>query len=215
MAEDKVASRDLERFARDIKEILLPLQQGEFEELLGRVSVYLDSVVKNWRVYHATIELLKPGMDENPEKFRHTVAEKINVYQASVKNSLRFARINLDAAMTHALESLVWRPRNTNKKDEQRKAEALKKSFDGSSKPAKIMLDLYSSTSDPQVKFLILGPWGHEYLKKRNQDLEIFDRALCEKLGSSDSPASIVVLNYSRLCLAFDELEKEALKTEN
>ena len=101
---------------------------------------------------------------------------KISVYvQSSAKardakslsNFIRFAHLNLDAVLVQALEVLVWRPRLASKTDEQKKAVALQKTFDRLENPAKAMLEHFQSSSDPLNKYLVAGPWGHEYLRKR------------------------------------------------
>ena len=106
---------------------------------------------------------------------------KISVYvQSSAKardakslsNFIRFAHLNLDAVLVQALEVLVWRPRLASKTDEQKKAMALQKTFDRLENPAKAMLEHFQSSSDPLNKYLVAGPWGHEYLRKRKVDLE-------------------------------------------
>ncbi|HPA98270.1 MAG TPA: hypothetical protein PLQ24_06620, partial [Methanothrix sp.] len=65
--------------------------------------------------------------------------DKILVYAQSAaksrdararNNFIRFAHLNLDAALVQALESLVFRPRLASKSDEQKRAIALERSFD-------------------------------------------------------------------------------------
>jgi hypothetical protein len=146
---------------------------------------------------------------------------KISVYvQSSAKardakslsNFIRFAHLNLDAVLVQALEILVWRPKNPTKTDEQKKAVALRKTFDRLDSPAKAMLEHYLSSSDPLNKYLVAGPWGHEYLRKRRIDLEEYDRELCGMLGCQDTAAGRIVLNYTRLCRAIDEVEVRAMQ---
>ncbi|NMC10369.1 MAG: hypothetical protein GYA39_05260, partial [Methanothrix sp.] len=69
----------------------------------------------------------------------------------------------------------------------------------------------YISASDPLDKWLVAGPWGHEYLRKRGVDLEDFDGVLCEILECSSSAAGKIVLSYARICRAVDEVETSAL----
>ena len=146
---------------------------------------------------------------------------KISVYvQSSVKardaksqsNFIRFAHLNLDAALAAALESLVWRPELASKTDEQKKATALQKAFDRLDNPAQAMLEHYRSSSDPLNKYLVAGPWGHEYLRKRNVDLGDYDRELCEMLGCQDTAAGRIVRIYAWLRSAIDEVERLAQK---
>jgi hypothetical protein len=141
---------------------------------------------------------------------------KISVYvQSSAKardaksfgNFIRFAHLNLDAVLVQALEVLVWRPRLASKTDEQKKATALQKTFDRLENPAKAMLEHFQSSSDPLNKYLVAGPWGHEYLRKRKVDLEDFDRELCEMLGCRDTEAGRIVRSYASLNRSIDELQ--------
>ena len=140
---------------------------------------------------------------------------KISVYvQSSAKardaksfgNFIRFAHLNLDAVLVQALEVLVWRPRLASKTDEQKKATALQKTFDRLENPAKAMLEHFQSSSDPLNKYLVAGPWGHEYLRKRRIDLEDFERELCEMLGCRDTEAGRIVRSYASLNRSIDEL---------
>jgi hypothetical protein len=141
---------------------------------------------------------------------------KISVYvQSSAKardaksfgNFIHFAHLNLDAVLVAALEVLVWRPRLASKTDEHKKAMALQKTFDRQEDPAKAMLEHYQSSSDPLNKYLVAGPWGHEYLRKRKIDLEDYDRELCELLGCGESAAGRIVRSYASLNRSIDELQ--------
>jgi hypothetical protein len=141
---------------------------------------------------------------------------KISVYvQSSAKardakslsNFIRFAHLNLDAVLVQALEVLVWRPRLASKTDEQKKATALQKTFDRLENPAEAMLEHYRNSSDPLNKYLVAGPWGHEYLRKRRIDLEEYDRELCEALGCGETVAGRIVRSYASLNRSIDELQ--------
>ena len=146
--------------------------------------------------------------------------DKILVYAQSAaksrdararNNFIRFAHLNLDAALVQALESLVFRPRLASKSDEQKRALALRKSFDGLEHPEKALLEHYVSSSDPLNKYLVAGPWGHQYLKKRGieaQDLQAFDVELCELLGCKDTAAGKIVLAYVGLSCLLDQLKE-------
>ena len=128
-------------------------------------------------------------------------------------NFIRFACLNLDAALMQALESLVFRPRLASKSDEQKRALALQKSFDGLEHPEKALLEHYVSSSDPLNKYIVAGPWGHQYLKKRGieaQDLQAFDMQLCELLGCKDTVAGRIVLAYAGLSRLLDQLKEGA-----
>jgi hypothetical protein len=146
---------------------------------------------------------------------------KISVYvQSSAKardvktlaNFIRFARLNLDAVLVAALEAVVWRPRLASKTDEHKKAVALQKTFDRLEDPARAMLEHFVSSSDPLNKYLVAGPWGHEYLRKRKVDLEEYDKELCELLGCQETAAGRVMLSYTRLCLEIDKVEERAMQ---
>ena len=125
-------------------------------------------------------------------------------------NFIRFACLNLDAALMQALESLVFRPRLASKSDEQKRALALQKSFDGLEHPEKALLEHYVSSSDPLNKYIVAGPWGHQYLVKRGilwQDLRAFHMQLCEFLGCKDTVAGRIVLAYAGLSHLLDKLK--------
>jgi len=130
----------------------------------------------------------------------------------SLNNFIRFARLNLDAALVQALEALVWRPKNSTKTHEQKKATALQKTFDRLDSPAKAMLEHFQSSSDPLNKYLVAGPWGHEYLKKRGIDLEDYDRELCQMLGCEETAAGRIVRNYARLNRSIEMLQIQVQK---
>jgi len=124
-------------------------------------------------------------------------------------NFIRFARLNLDAALVQALDSLVFRPRLASKSDEQKRALALERSFDGLEHPEKALLEHYVSSSDPLNKYIVAGPWGHQYLRKRGIEAETmatFDAELCEVLGCKDTAAGRIVLAYAGLSLALEKL---------
>ena len=111
-----------------------------------------------------------------------------------------------------ALESLVFRPRLASKSDEQKRALALERSFDGLEHPEKALLEHYVSSSDPLNKYIVAGPWGHQYLKKRGieaEALEAFDMQLCELLGCADMAAGRIVLAYAGLYHALDRLKSD------
>ena len=126
-------------------------------------------------------------------------------------NFIRFARLNLDAVLVQALESLVFRPRLASKSDEEKRAIALERSFDRLEHPERALLEHYVSSSDPLNKYIVAGPWGHQYLKKRGieaQDLQAFDVELCELLGCKDTAAGKIVLAYAGLSCLLDQLKE-------
>ena len=126
-------------------------------------------------------------------------------------NFIRFARLNLDAVLVQALESLVFRPRLASKSDEEKRAIALERSFDRLEHPERALLEHYVSSPDPLNKYIVAGPWGHQYLKKRGieaQDLQAFDVELCELLGCKDTAAGKIVLAYAGLSCLLDQLKE-------
>ena len=125
-------------------------------------------------------------------------------------NFIRFACLNLDAALMQALESLVFRPRLASKSDLEKRALALQKSLDQLEHPEKALLEHYVSSSDPLNKYIVAGPWGHQYLVKRGilwQDLRAFHMQLCEFLGCKDTVAGRIVLAYAGLSHLLDKLK--------
>jgi hypothetical protein len=118
----------------------------------------------------------------------------------------------MDAVLVSALDSLVWRPKNPTKTDEHKKAVALQKTFDRIDDPTNSMLEHFRSSPDPLNKYLVAGPWGHEYLRKRKIDLEVYDSLLCEMLGASEADAGKILLNYAKLCRGIDAVEMQGLK---
>jgi hypothetical protein len=174
--------------------------------LTGRQEVSLAEAIE------AVQSMLVPlRQDEFSEKIG-----KISVYvQSSAKardaksfgNFIRFAHLNLDAVLVAALEVLVWRPHLASKTDEHKKAVALQKTFDRLENPAKAMREHFVSSSDPLNKYLVAGPWGHEYLRKRKIDLEDYDKELCELLGCQESAAGRIVRSYASLNRSIDELQ--------
>jgi hypothetical protein len=147
--------------------------------------------------------------------------EKVSVYvQSAAKsndpktlaNFIRFARLNLDAAFTQALEKLVYRPRLASKTDEHKKSVALQKTFDRLDDPARAMLEHYKSSSDPLNKYLVAGPWGHEYLRKRGIDFEQYDRELSAILGCEETAEGKMVQEYAELKRAIDRMKATAVR---
>ncbi len=204
--------KDLQRSLEDVHSLLLPLKVGEFSEKLYKVSVYLESIEKNWSTCRSTLEALELKKDVDPEGYRKAAESKAKGFESSLKSSLRFARMNLDAAMVQALDAVVRKPKVASKADEKRKAEALQRSFDRFPDPTEAMLEHFRSTSDPLDKYTVAGPWGFEYLRKRGADLETYYRELCEALACRDSPAGRVVLSYKKLSQGVDDVEDQALR---
>jgi hypothetical protein len=204
----QMSDSDLQRSVEALMSQLRPLQQGEFSDKIYKVSVYAQSVAKSWQMFRTALDALELKAGEDPKQHRQDAQAKAKSFDLSTKNSLRFMRINLDAVMVQALESVVWRPRNPTKTDEVKKAAALKKTFDRLDDPPRAMLEHYRSSSDPLNKYLVAGPWGHEYLRKRSVNLEEYDREMCELLGCRETPAGKIVLSYATLGRAIDEVER-------
>ena len=201
---------DLESAIEALQNMVLPLRLGEFSVGLGEVSVYVQSVAKSHDSYRNALQALEQKRAIDPEGYgRAKEALKLG-FQKSLQNSLSFSRRNLDTVLVQALGALVSRPRNPTKTDEQKKSDALKKTFDRLTSPQEAMLEHYRSSSDPLNKYLVAGPWGHQYLQKRKIDLEEYDRRLCEMLACQDTLAGRIVLSYTRLCRAIDEVEERA-----
>ncbi len=92
------------------------------------------------------------------------------------------------------------------------KAGALKKTFDRSDQPGKVMLQHYQSSSNPLDKYLVAGLWAHEYLRGRGAELEAFDQELCRMLSCADSAAGRMVLSYATIGRALAAVEEEGRK---
>lgn len=202
-------SEDLRRSIQDVKSLISPLKEGEFSERLYKVLVYVESIEKSWNSYRSSLEGL--NKEEDPEKRRKAAESKAKGFESSLKSSLRFARMNLDAAMVQALDTIVRKPKVASKADEKRKAEALQRSFDRFPDPTKAMLEHFRSTSDPLDKYTVAGPWGFEYLKKRQIDSEGYYAELCGMLSCEDSAAGRVVMSYGKLNRAIDDVGEKAL----
>jgi hypothetical protein len=206
---DKAMSEDLQKSIRDVQSLISPLREGEFSEKLYKVSVYIESIEKSWKSYRASLDSLNE--EDDPEKRRKAAEARAKGFEASLKGSLRFARMNLDAAMVQALDAIVRKPRVASKADEKRKAEALQRSFDSFPDPTEAMLEHFRSTSDPLDKYLVAGPWGYEYLKKRQVGSEGYYYELCSMLSCESTPAGRVVASYGGLNRAIDAVEEMAL----
>lgn len=180
--------------------------EGEAKTIDAQAQVDLEAEVK------ASLLPLRDG------EFSAKI-DKILVYtQSAVRskdakgrdNFIRFAHLNLDAVLVQALESMVFRPRLASKSDEQKKAAALQKTFDRLEHPEKALLEHYVASSDPLNKYLVAGPWGHQYLQRRGIDakaLEAFDIQLCELLGCGDTAAGRIVLAYAGLSHLLDQFK--------
>ena len=191
-----------------------PLLQGPFSSGLGKVLVYVQLVTRSLDSSRAALRALEEkrvgSLDADQDDWEKRRAAIEQAYNRDLKNSIAFARRNLDSAQLQALEELVRRPRLASKADLEKRALALQKSFDRMEDPAAGMLEHYTSTSDPLNKYLVAGPWGHEYLRKRKIDPGEYNLALCRLLGCQDTVASRVVMSYASICRAIDELEAMA-----
>jgi hypothetical protein len=203
---------ELQKSIADLQSILLSQQKSEFSQKLSKISVYIQSVARSWVACKTALDDLEKIRSVDPEKYQAAAEATIRGFQTSMHNSVRFARLNLDEALVQALNTLVWRPKNPTKADEQKKATALQKTFDRLDNPAMDMLEHFRSSSDPLNKYLAAGLWGHEYLRKRKIDLEEYDFRLCEMLGCQETAAGKFLQSYAMLCRAIDEVEKKALQ---
>jgi len=206
-----MSDSDLHRSIDALKDLLGSVPRGEFSDKLGKIAVYAESILNRWELYQATVAALDSKGDKDPTARDRETQAKARAFEAALKNSLRFMHINLDAALVQALESVVWRPRIPSKTDEVKKAQALQRAFDRLEDPDKAMLEHYHTSSDPLNKYLVAGPWGHEYLRKRKIDLERYDRELCRMLACEDSAAGRMVQEYARIRRAIDRVEESAL----
>ncbi len=145
-----------------LKSMLQPLRQAEFSEKLYKVSVYVQSVARSYEAYRMALADLETKKEDDANKHAQVVQAQAEAekFTSSLKNSIRFARLNLDAAMVQALEILVWRPKNATKTDEQKKIQALQKTFDRLENPGQAMLEHYRTSSDPLNKYLVARTLG-------------------------------------------------------
>lgn len=203
---------ELENAIEAVQSIVLPLRQGEYSPGIGKISVYVQFVAKSWDSYSTALQALQLKMATDPEGYGKAKETMRLSFQKSLQNSLGFARLNLDQVLVQALQALVCRPRNPTKTDEQKKSVALQKTFDRMASPQEAMLEHYLSSSDPLNKFLVAGPWGHQYLQKRKIALEEYDERLCEMLACQDTLAGRIVLSYTRLSRAIDAVEEQAMQ---
>ncbi len=203
---------ELESAIEAVQSIALPLRQGEYSPGIGKISVYVQFVAKSRDSYRTALQALQQKRATDPEGYGKAKETMRLSFQKSLQNSLGFARLNLDQVLFQALQALVHRPRNPTKTDEQKKSVALQKTFDRMASPQEAMLEHYLSSSDPLNKFLVAGPWGHQYLQKRKIDLEEYDKRLCEMLACQDTLAGRIVLSYTRLSRAIDALEEQAMQ---
>lgn len=203
--------RSLHQAVEALQSLLTPLMVGEFSEKIGKVSVYIGSIEKSWKSYSSSLESAAKQTD--PEKRKDALDSGIRSFKTSAQNSARFAKMNLDQAMSQALKTLVRKPRKTNKVDEKRTIDALLRWFDQVPDPTGQMIEHFKATSNPLDKYLVAGPWGHEYLRKRGINTEAFDREICQALECGDSAASRLVLSYGSLNRAIDEVEGKALRS--
>jgi hypothetical protein len=188
------------------------IKEGEFSEQLGKVSVYLGLITKSWDAYNSALQSARQQTGADQDQYRRVFDARTGGLRSSIKNSVKFARMNLDLAMAQALDRLIPRPRSAVKSDELKRAASLQMWFDGLQDPTSAMLEHYKGSSIPLDKYLIAGQWGHEYLMKRRINPEDYDCKLCEVLQFPDSAARNVVLKYGRLARAIDTLEESAFR---
>ncbi|MGA9099635.1 MAG: hypothetical protein WB392_11965 [Methanotrichaceae archaeon] len=203
---------DLKESIKEIQNIIGQINKGEFSERLGKVSVYVGSIAKSWDTYNSNLESVRQQAANGQNQYHQAVDAKIKSLRSSIMNSIRFARMNLDQAMAQALDKLIQRPRVMTKADEVKRAGSLQTWFDKLQDPTSAMLEHFKGSSIPLDKYLIAGRWGHEYLRGRGINTEVYDHELCEILTCSDSAVREVILNYGRLSRMIDALEEGANK---
>lgn len=203
-------SNNLQHALEDVQRIIEPLREGKFSERLNKVSIYIASISKGLDVVHLVLDSSDDGAAKDQGRNQSSsVKSKSRSFGIQATNAIKFARMNLDAAMVQALEETSKKPRSASKTDEQKKALALRRAFDRFPEPTGAMLEHYRSTSDPLDKYLVAGPWGFEYLRKRNADLEAYYGEMCGMLACQDSAAGRVVLSYSKLNRAINVVEEK------
>jgi hypothetical protein len=192
---------------------LQPLKEGEFSEKINKVSMYLSTIGKNIDSFNSSLESINQQSGSDQDKYSKEVASRTTGLKASLLNSIRFARMNLDQAMAQALDKLIRRPKSANKTDEQKKMRSLHDWFDQIPDPATAMLEHFKASSNPLDKWLVAGQWGHEYLRKRHINPKVYDSKLCELIPCSDSSATRMIMSYGKLNRAVDAVEELISKT--
>lgn len=203
---------DLLEVIEAVQSSLKPLKEGEFSEKINKVSMYLSTIGKNIDSFNSALESLREQAGNDQDKYRKENESRTAVLKASLLSTLKFARMNLDQAMAQALDKLIRRPKSANKIDEQKKIKSLQDWFDQLPDPATAMLEHFKASSNPLDKWLVAGQWGHEYLRKRHINPEVYDRKLCELIPCSDTFATEMIMNYGKLNRAFDAMEELSLK---
>lgn len=205
-----MSDQDLQDHIEAVRGLLLPFKGSAFFGSLYKVSVYIDSVSKNWQANQAFLQRVQEESDQ--QKRYAAIEARVKAFQASLQSSLRFSRLNLDSAMKEALETIAKKPRSAALPQERKKAEALKRSFDRFEHPEAAMLDHFRSVSDPLDKYLLAGPWAFEYLKARGADLAAYYADLMPVLGSGETVEGQMVSSYAGINRAVDDLETAAMK---
>ncbi len=200
---------NLQHALEDVQRIIGPLREGKFSERLNKVSIYITSISKSLEALHLVLESSDDQVAEEQGRVQSNSAKsKVRSFGIQAANAIKFARMNLDATMAQALEETAKKPRSASKTDEQKKALALQRAFDRFPEQTEAMLEHYRSTSDPLDKYLVAGPWGFEYLRKRGADLEAYYDQMCGMLACQDSAAGRIVLSYSKLNRAINVVEE-------
>lgn len=203
-------SNNLQHALEDVQRIIEPLREGKFSERLNKVSIYITSISKSLDALHQVLESSDDGAAKDQGMNQSSPAKsKVRSFGIQAANAIKFTRMNVDATMVQALEETAKKPRSASKTNEQKKALALQRAFDHFPEPTGAMLEHYRSTSDPLDKYLVAGPWGFEYLRKRKIDLETYYGAMCSMLACQDSAAGRIVLSYSKLNRAINVVEEK------
>ncbi len=82
---------ELESAFEAAQSIAQPLRQGEFNELIGKVLVYIQSVKNSWIELDSALRVLEQTRTEDSEANRKAKDAKIKAFETSLKNSIRFA----------------------------------------------------------------------------------------------------------------------------
>lgn len=204
---------DLLESIESVQSSLQPLKEGEFSDKINKVSIYLGTIGKNIISFNSALESLREQAGNDQDNYSKEVASRTAGLKTSLLNSIKFARMNLDQAMAQALDKLIRRPKSANKIDEQKKMRSLQDWFDQLPDPATAMLEHFKASSNPLDKWLVAGQWGHEYLRKRHINPEIYDCELCKLIPCSDLSATRMIMNYGKLNRAVDVMEELISKT--
>jgi hypothetical protein len=208
-------SRSSEDFQKQIEAVLSLLQtlkEGEFKEPINKVGTHISSIGKGLISFDEAVESARRTSGSDQVKCQKEITARETALQASTRSSLRFARMNLDLAMSKALDKMIRRPKSANKVDESKRKQSLRHWFDQLADPAPAMLEHFKASSNPLDKWLVAGQWGHDYMRTRHIDMKEYDRKLCELIPCSDGAATGMVLCYGKLNNSIDAIESGLMR---